>query len=153
MSKKQKVVVVLLGALLTFMVGCSSFQNVLTPAYIYPNAIEYSEVDVPEFLPWTTLWDLDRVERGIEYKHYLKVVSLQREIEDNDFLKNWFKDSLSISRQNAIELRDNLFSPTGPMSLLLTACPALGIGWLALSKPSDKKHIIELEKKNGNGNV
>jgi hypothetical protein len=149
MSKKQKIVVVLLGALITFMVGCSALQNVITPAYIDPNAIEYSEVDVPEFLPWTTIWDLDRVERGIEYKHYLEIVRLQREIEDNDFLKNWFKDSLNTSRQDAVELRDNLFSAGGPASILLTALPGLGIGWLALSKPSDKKHITELEKKNG----
>jgi hypothetical protein len=147
MSKKQKLVVVLLGALITFMAGCAALQNKITYAYIDPNAIEYSDVEVKEFLPYTTIWDLDKVERGIEYKHYLEVVRLHREIEDNDFLKNWFKDSLNISRQDAVELRDNLFSAGGPASILLTALPGLGIGWLALSKPSDKKHIVELEKK------
>jgi len=148
MSKLQKLLVLISTILLVTILGCSAWQNGLTPAYIDPAAIEYSEMCPKIFTPYTSLWDAYRIQRGLNYQYFLKRIKLGRLIEDNDARHKFLNNAHLGYMESSEELRDTLFSPTGPLSILFAAIPGLAIGGYLIQRPSDKKRIIELE--NGN---
>ena len=80
---KQKIVVLVMSTLLVTMLGCAAFMDGLTPAYIDPNAIEYSGEAPKIFTPYTSIWDLQRVKRGIDRSHFENQLALARELEDD----------------------------------------------------------------------
>ena len=59
----------------------------------------------------------------------------------------YLDDAMQTNIASAEELRNTLFSPTGPVSML-SAALGLGLGGYFIQRPSDKKRIAELE--NGN---
>ena len=148
MTKIQKLIISISVLLLAGILGCAAFQDGLVPCYIDPGALEYVDVnDIRVFTPWTSLWDAERLAELIDYKHKLNQVIIARMLEDDSIAYAYIKDIHAQHIASGRELKTNLFSPEGAFGLLLPALGGLGIGWLGLSKPTDKKQIETL--KNG----
>ena len=145
MNKKQKLCIGFCVLLLTAFITTGCFQDVLTPAWIDASAIAYAQEKVPSILPWTTLWDAERVAVGLEQQHFLNQRELARLQEDDTTTYDFLSASHSYNIASAKELRDNVFSPTSPIGALIPALGGLGLGYIGLSRPADKKKLKELE--------
>ncbi len=130
----KKLPMVLVGVLLALL-GCSAMLDAITPCYIPPMLIEYAKAEPTTFMPYTTLFDLQRLDRLVKWE-------FQKEQIEYGFIK----ELSQIHQFAARELQTKFMVPaiSGLMSM-----GAFGVGWLKVSKPSDKKKIIEAEAKNG----
>ncbi len=145
MNRKEKLMVGCLGIILISMLGCSGFQDALVLAYIDEEAIEYArEEDGKEFTPYTSLWDLQRIDRKVDRRYKQDQLLLRRQLEDINIKYVSLKDVLREGAVGGAELKNIFFGTTGVVNGLI-ALSGLGIGTLALSKPGDKKKIKELE--------
>lgn len=147
MSKKQKLLVGCLILFVVAIVSTSCLQNVITPAYIDPVVIEYSGEEPKIFAPWTTIWDLERIERSVDYNHLTQQKMFARLAENDVDKYHFLKDSMSISMVSAQELKSAVFSPEGGLLSLLIAGSGIGIGGLLIPRGKDTKKIKELETK------
>jgi hypothetical protein len=120
-------VITLATLILTVVMGCSTVLDAFTPCYIPPQLVELGGEELWSPVPYTTLWDAQRVLRKV----------------------NYLTEGLAIGMAGARELQANLFDPTSPLGLLMVGAPSFTLGSLLISKPKDKKKIVELE--NGNG--
>ena len=128
---------------LTIVLGCSSFQDVLTPCYIPPGSIDYADTNATTLLPYTTVFDARRVGFKMDFIHAVN--------QTTDKMRyNYLKGMNSFHITAAEELQAKIFSPEGPIGLLFPTLMGGTLGALLISKPNDKKKIIELEKTNGN---
>jgi len=141
--KFQKLIIWLSVLGLTLMLGCSSFQDALTPCYIPPASLDYADAEPTTILPFTTLFDARRVSFKMDFVH------LKKQTLDN-LHYNFLRGMNTFHIAAAEELQAKLFSPEGPIGLLFPTLMAGTLGALLISKPTDKKKIIELEKINGN---
>jgi len=138
--KFKKVIVWFCVLSLTVILGCASFQDAVTPCYIPPAAFDYADTEPTTFLPFTTLFDAKRIDKKIDYTHTLNQTTDKLEYE---FLKGL--NALYIS--GAEQLQETVFSPNGPIGLLLPTLMGGTLGALLISKPDDKKKIVDLETK------
>lgn len=145
MNKKQKLLVGVFVLLLIAIFGCASMQNVVTPMYINPEVGEYTGEEMTSWMPWTTIWDGDRLAAKMKFLHESNLIELERAAENDIRHYGFLNNALILNRKDAVEVRDAAFSPTGPGGLLLAGLPMLGIGAMCISKPGDKKKIKELE--------
>lgn len=67
MSKRQKLVVGFLALVVVTFLGCTAFQDAITPCYISPDCVEFADANVPVFLPWTTVADAEYVQKKMDY--------------------------------------------------------------------------------------
>ena len=141
----QKILTVVSAVVLVTVLGCSAWMDGLTPTYVDPTAIEISGVEPTIFTPYTSLWDAKRIRRALNYQFFLRKISAIREIEDIDTRQKHLDDTMQMYIESAEELRDTLFSPTGPLSILFAAVPALGLGAYLIPRPADRRRIAELE--------
>lgn len=141
MKLKKLIIWICILGLVTIL-GCASFQDAITPCYISPEALEYANEKPTSILPITTLLDAKRVSMKMDYVHSLNQLSDTMYYE---FLRevNSFHMGASKKFQAAV------FSPIGPIGLLVPTITAGTLGALLISKPDDKKKIKELEEKNG----
>jgi len=151
MSRLQKLLVLLCSVVLVTVLGCSAWMEGLSPAHIDPAAIEYSKTEPTVYTPYTSLWDARRIQRELEYQHLVNQRDLARLLEDDKGYYNKLTRAMQINIASAEELRDTLFSPTGPMSLLFAAVPALGLGAYLIPRKKDTEKIKELENKLNGG--
>ncbi len=136
MTKLQKLVVgFLAGVVLTFL-GCTAFQDSIAPCYIDSDCVEFADVNVPVFLPWTTVANAEYVQKKMDYIRSLSELEY-----------SFLQGNMTTHLANARELQRITFSPQGPIGLLLPSLGCLGIGAIAIRRPQDKKQIEEL--KNG----
>lgn len=137
MTKWQKILLGLLLVTAAGVVSCTALQNKVTPCQVSKRAAIFAEEPVKDcnIPPWTTIADAQRIIEAVQFKRAHENVNYRFAMKQNDYL------------MEAVEARDNFFSPSGAGGLLLGAT-ALGYGWLGLSKPADRKRITELE--NGN---
>ena len=145
MNLMQKILVLICSAILITVLGCSAWMDGLTPAYIDPVAIEYADANSTVFTPYTSLWDARRIKRELDFKHATNQQALFRTIEDDKTRYAFLNEAMQINISSAEELRDTLFSPTGPVSLLFAAVPGLALGAYLIPRPTDRKRIAELE--------
>ena len=131
----KKLPMVLVGLLLLALLGCSAMLDAITPCYIPPMTIEYAKAEPTTFMPFTTLWDSQRIDRLAAW-----------EFQKEQIKYGFIKELSQIHQFAAKELQTKFMMPaiSGLMSM-----GALGVGWFGMSKPSDKKKIIEIEAKNG----
>lgn len=129
----KKLPMVLVGVLLLALLGCGAMLDAITPCYVPQRNIDYAEAEPTSFMPFTTLFDAQRVDRLIHWKYQ----KLQLEY-------GFIKELSQIHQFAAKELQTKFMMPaiSGLMSM-----GALGVGWFGMSKPSDKKKIIEQEAK------
>lgn len=137
-TKTQNLIVTCSIFLLIVLLGCASFQDAITPCYISPAVIKYSDANGTSILPWTTLFDAKRIEAKMNYVHSWNQIADRMEYE---YLSGIHRFHIA----GAEELKTSLFDPTGPLALLIPTSLAATAGALLFSKPSDKKKIKELE--------
>ncbi len=149
MSSKQKLLVGFLVVFLVVLISTSCIQDVVTPAYVDPYSIDYSGEEPTMFTPWTSYWDLQRIERAVDHQHFFTQKTILRLAEDDLDHYSYLKDSLLIGAVSAQELKAAIFSPNGPLGMLMASLPAFGLGALLIRKPGDTKVIEELKNNKG----
>ncbi len=143
MSKKlQRLILATAIMGLAIFFGCASMKDLIIPAYIPPASLEYSGSEPTTLLPFTTLFDLKRVDMKMDFVY---ATSQMTEKLKYKFLKGVNYVHISASE----ELREAVFSPSGPIALMFPMLLGGTVGSLLISKPEDKKKIKELEKANG----
>ena len=126
---------------LTVVLGCASFQDALIPCYISPAVLDYADAEPTSILPFTTLFDARRVAFKMDFIHTLN--------QTTDRLRYEYLVGVNTFHVAAAEkFQAALFSPQGLIGLLLPTVMGGTLGALLISKPDDKKKIMELE--NGN---
>lgn len=130
MKKLLSTTIIVLAGLIVFLfVGCSTLMDVVTPCYIPPELAETIDEPLTTWpIPYTSVFDAERILRKLHY----------------------WAEGLNISIAGAREFQQNVFNPTGPLSFLMIGGPLFAAGAYGVSKPKDRKRIVELEK---NGTV
>ncbi|MBA7477999.1 hypothetical protein ES707_13414 [subsurface metagenome] len=145
-TKTQNLIATVTILLLIVLLGCASFQDALTPCYISPAVIDYADANGTSILPWTTLFDAKRIAARMDFVHSWN--------QTKDRMRyTYLKGITQFHIAGAEELKVSLFSPTGPLALIVPTGLAATAGALLFSKPSDKKKIKELEIKNNSKNT
>ncbi len=141
MSKKIQIFIpALVIFVLAAFFGCAAVQDAVTPCWIPPASLKYADANATTMLPFTTLFDAKRVAMKMDFVH------LRNQVLD-DINYNFLTGLSSFHIGVAEEFQAKVFSPTGPIGL---AFPTLGggiLGAFLLSKPSDRKKILDLEKE------
>ncbi len=136
MNKKQKILMGLMVMGLAVMFGCSAFQDVITPTYVNEEAAEWADTTAKLFMPYTTLWDAKRVGMAIDYK-----ITIER------FKGGYYKSMTNLSILAGENIKATVFSPDGPIGLLLPTLLGGTLGAMLIKRPGDKsKKEVELEK-------
>lgn len=146
MKLYQKLLTLVSAIVLVTVLGCSAWMDGLTPAFIDPVAIEYAKTS-PTVLPipgYTSLWDAKRIQGELNFQHFITQVEITRTLEDDAIRYKHLQKAMQINIVSAEELRNTIFSSTGPVSIL-SAALGLGLGGYLIQRPSDKKRIVELE--------
>jgi len=152
MSRKFQLIIALLASmLLVGFLGCSAFQDAFTPCYIDPNQISYAETDATTFLPFTTLWDARRIGLKTDYMHLVKQTEIERLGVVDTMHYTFLKNVQAIHIAGAEQFQQAVFSPSGPLGLLIPTILGTTVGAFLISKPSDKKRIAELQAEVING--
>jgi len=149
MGRLQKLLIGVSVLFLVALIGCSGFQDGLTPCWIDKRVGEYTGEPMTNVMPYTTIADAKRQMAFMEYVHETNQLGYLRLSEDDVRHVEMMVKIQTEHLQRAQELRDNVFNANGPGGLLLAMLPALAIGKYGLSNPSDKKEIERL--KNGGG--
>lgn len=142
----QKIVATFSLVLLIVVLGCSAFQDVLTPSWIPQSALDYADANGPSILPWTTLFDARRVRAKMAFVHSWNRIK-------DDIRYEFESGQVQFHIAGAEQLQQKIFSPTGPIGMLIPASLAGTAGALLFSKPADKKKIKALEQKNNRKNT
>ncbi len=136
MNKKQKTLTILMVLGLAVMFGCSAMQDVFTPTYVSEDAAEWAGAPTKMLMPYTTLLDAKRVGRAIDYR------LLSHRIEGG-----YYKNITNLSILAGEEIKTTLFSPEGPVGLLLPTLFGGALGAMLIKRPGDKSQKeVELEK-------
>lgn len=146
MKKLAKAIALTLAvAVVLIMLSCSAAQDSVTPCWISKIIGEYTGEPMRAFMPYTTIADAKRLALYLTYTHQSNQIDFMRLSEDDVRHVGLLQEIQAGHLQRAAQLKDTLFSPAGPGSMLLGMLPMLGIG-IAIRRPGDisKK---ELEKK------
>lgn len=135
----QKLMVFVALVLVLAMLGCAAFMDIATPCYIEEDMIAYSEEEPTSFVPWTTLWDAERIEAKFDFMHLMNQIEWQRQIEDDAMFADFIKNAQTKHTASARELQTTLFTPEGTIGLLGISSLSMMVGWLGLRRPGDKK--------------
>ena len=141
----RKVIIVLAGILAVALVGCSAMMDAVTPCVIEPGIIDYSGIDdASQFLPFTTLWDAERIDRAADHCHLVNQTSIARKIEDDTIRYDFLKKINTLNIANARQLEESIFSAESPVGLGLSMLLGGTFGALAIKRPGD---VSEKETK------
>lgn len=131
MPKKFKFLAAFLAILLVTILGCATIQDVIVPCYIPERALRYTGSKGTSFLPYTSLWDAERIDRLVDFTHRKK--RLQDDLE-HGFIKGLNVFHIGSAKQ----LRTSIFSPQGLVGSLVPTLLGGGLGALLIKRPGDK---------------
>ena len=132
MSAKLQTIIVAVSIFgLAAFFGCASFQDVVTPCYIPPASLNYADVEPTTFLPFTTLFDAKRVAAKMSFVHTTVQV-----IDNMKY--SYLKGINNFHMAAAEELQTAVFSPDGPIGLLMPTLLGGSLGALLIKRPKDK---------------
>ena len=146
-----------------FSAGC--FQDLMIPTYIGPEAKKYDpEGDandlsdlgsITSVFPWPTLWDAKQLAKRMQRKNVIEQRDIGRLLVDKASHYAYVAKGHYSNIEDAEKFKQSVFSPTGPVGLLVPTLAAFGIGAMGVSKRSDtqklkdrEKQIVDLEKTN-----
>lgn len=147
MTKKQLLLVGVLISFVVVLMGTSCIQDAVTPMYIDPEVGEYTGEDMTSWMPWTTIWDGDRLAAKMKFLHDSNLIELDRAKENDTRYYGFLNDALILNRADAVAIKGAVFDPSGPLGMLLTGLPLFGLGAMLVRKPGDTKLITELQNK------
>jgi hypothetical protein len=139
MFKTITVTIVTLSLIALF--GCSAMMDAVTPTFIEPEAAAYADANSTSFMPFTTLWDAERVISKMDYSHQLNQLLLLRQAEDDDIRYGFLKDAQVGHNVSAKQLQTALLTPEGPIGLLLPTLLGGTLGALIIKRPGDVKKL------------
>ena len=116
---------------LAALFGCATVQDVITPCYIPKASVKYANSEATSFLPFTTLFDSKRIQAKMDYVHAVNQVSDKMEYE-------FLKGLNTFHAEAAEQLQAAMFSPEGPIGLLLPTIFGGTLGALLIKRPGDK---------------
>ena len=150
-TKKLKITgIALMITLLIGFVGCATMQDVVVPCNIDPSVGEYTGQSLKSFNPlYTTLYDAKRLQRYLNFQHMSNQEQLLRDRKDDRMKYGFINDTVALGMAESNQLKEMVFSPSSPIGALIPTLLAGTLGATLISKPSDKKKIVELEKTNG----
>lgn len=150
----EKIITVIVFALLAILIGCMAIQNAVTPAWIEKPAKDYVAdpngalpFDIPRFW-WTSIYDAELMDKLLDFKHKQRQVLFERAKEDDTVWYALLKGQSELHLQNAYALRTELFTPQGTIGAIVLASLGIYAGKLGFSKPSDVKEIERLKNNN-----
>lgn len=149
---KKTLLTLITTVILVTVLGCSAWMDGITPVFVDPAAIDYANTS-PIVLPipgYVSLWDARRIKRDLDFMHLSEQTRIARDMEDDQMRYRHLNDAMQTNIASAEELRNTLFSPTGPVSML-SAAMGLGLGAFLIPRRKDTDRIKELE--NGKGAV
>jgi len=136
MNKKQKVLTAFMVIALALMFGCSAVQDLLVPTNINKDAAEWAGVPTKLLMPYTTLFDAKRVGRAIDFKLTIEKIKA-----------GYYKNITDLSILAGEEIKTTVFSPEGPIGLILPTLFGGTLGAMLIKRPGDKSQKeVELEK-------
>lgn len=139
MRKLGKALVTLICVIgLVFIFGCASLQNLAIPTHVDEGAIVYSDVEPTSYLPWTTLYDAQRLRREIVYKHECLQRVYKRLQEDDNAKVTHIIGGLDNNIGESQVIKEKLFNPNGSVGMALTALFGGTIGALFINTPKKK---------------
>jgi len=144
----EKIKVLAVGLIIVVLVGflgCAGFQDALTPCYIDQEIGEYTESNMTSFVPFTSLFDAKRLKRRMNFIHQMNQEEISRLGVDDGMLYVFLNDSVTLGMGDASQLQETIFSPSGPIGLLVTTSLGGLLGATLISKPSDRKEIENLK--------
>lgn len=149
MNRKQKLFAGFLVVFLVVFIGVGCVQDAVVPCEIDPSAIDYTGEQPTIYMPWTTIHDAHRIQRKMEYIHLTKQETAKRLSEDDNMFFDYINNNMTINLENANQIKDAVFDPTGPLALVFPALAGLGLGRY-LKSPREQ----QLEKQlNGSANT
>lgn len=139
--KFKKTVVIIAIAMLAIFMGCSAFQDAVTPNSIESEAKVYVEADpnARGWLPYDTVRDAERIDRKVDYVHLLNQARAARLQEDDDMEYGYLKEASVVHAQAAKEIKRIIFTPEGPVGLLATTLLGGTIGAIVIPSKGLKK--------------
>lgn len=140
MNKKLKSLIITICVLgLVVLYGCAAVSNVATPCFISEDVIEYSGEKPTSILPWTTLYDAERIDKAMDFMHLIKQRDLERAMDDDYDEYTYIKSIQNEHTASARQIKETVFTPTGPVGLALTTLFGGTMGALLIPRPGDKK--------------
>jgi hypothetical protein len=125
---------------LIIFLGCATVQDAITPCVINPELLADVNDTGMSFVPFTTVYDADRVLRKYDYLYNLEKFTI-------DLRYGYLRDDQMLNLTSARQFQQQVFSPTGAIGLMFPAVAGLMLGGRYIKRPEEK----ELEKKiNGN---
>lgn len=121
----KKVFIIIAAVVAIVLTGCTAMLDGITPCYIPPSMIKYADVKPTIFLPFTTIWDMQRVRRHIE-KQWTK------ERLQYEFLKGLGGVHLAAATELQVKVMQ-------PALMGIIGSSGLAIGWLGIPRPGDVK--------------
>ena len=138
--KWTKIIGVTLSALgLVVLFGCAAIMNVATPCFIEEEAAIYADEETTSFLPFTTLWDAKRIDLRMDYRHQINQIGLARALENDTMQYGFLKGVQTPHIMAAQEFQQAIFTPEGPLGLLLPTLAGGTLGALLIRRPGDTK--------------
>lgn len=135
------------------LIGCAMVPDLVIPCWIEPEAAEVADVNIPGLLPWTTLHDAQQVSRGLNYNHLMSQMRFARGLADENLKHDFLSNAHNLYIEQAEQFKEDVFSPTGPIGILLSG-GALGGLMLFVDKPGTRKRLEQAKeegKKEANG--
>ncbi len=120
----KKLIIAVAGVAAILLLGCSAILDGITPCYIDPEAVLYSGLEPSLFLPFTTLWDSQRVSRGMDLQFAFAQMKY-----------GFLKDTAALYQASSAELQTNVLQPA---LMALIGGSTFTVGWLGVKRPGDK---------------
>lgn len=127
MNKKQKLLTILAAIGLIIFTSCSAVQDIIVPAYVDKDAAEWVDTTPKLFMPYTTLWDAKRIGTLLDYKFAQEKIKY-----------GYYSSITNLSILAGEEIKATVFSPEGPVALLLPTLFGGTLGALLIKRPGDK---------------
>lgn len=142
MKKFSKALVTLICVIgLVVMFGCAGLQDVITPCHIDENAITYSRQEPTSYLPWTTVFDAERIRAYMNFTHLDYQKTLKDILAGDNLLYDFYTGQINSSITDARQLQQKLFNPNGSIGMAITALFGGTIGAMFINTPK-KKEIV-----------
>lgn len=124
---------------LVAMFGCALVQDAVIPCNIEQDAIKYSGQEPTSWVPWTTLYDGNRILEWIEFNHLQYQLACDRMKEDDKLMHGKIAGRLSISIDQSTSFKSKVFSSTGVIGLAFPTLMAGTFGALFINTGKKKK--------------